>query len=51
MGTTLIIIMVLACLAVIASFFPKDGTSNIYAILLGIFLLLLGILIKLTFSN
>jgi hypothetical protein len=54
MTILLIVIMSLACIIAIASYFVgeiEEWTKNIYVLLTSVFLVLLGILIKLTFSN
>lgn len=51
MTIVLIILMGIACILFITSGFVKDKQDGHLNMMGGIFLLLLGILIKLTFSN
>jgi cytochrome c biogenesis protein CcdA len=51
MTIALIVIMVIACFLFITSIYVKDKQDGHLNMLAGIFLLLLGILIKLAFSN
>jgi hypothetical protein len=51
MTIVLIIAMVFACVCVVVGVMNNDKNVAIAGLLFGIFLVLLGILIKLTFSN